>query len=75
MEVFIPEGAGRVKGGFGLGFVVVLAFAGHDGMASRLLSLIAAISCEPAVRVRDRAFGPAALAVPQASLTRWPASR
>ena len=29
------------------GFVAVVAFAGHSGMASRLLSLTAAISCEP----------------------------
>jgi hypothetical protein len=50
----LKERAG-VKRGFGLRFYVVPGFAGHGGMASRRLSLIAAISCEPGVRVKDRA--------------------
>ena len=32
-EVFIPEGAGRCQGGFGLQFCGGMAFAGHGGMA------------------------------------------
>ena len=31
--VFIPEGAGRCQGGFGLQFCGGMAFAGHGGMA------------------------------------------
>ena len=32
-DVFIPEGAGRCQGGFGLQFCGGMAFGGHDGMA------------------------------------------
>jgi hypothetical protein len=56
----LKERAG-VKGGFGLRFYCRWAFAGHDGMASRLLSLTAAVSCEPGVRVKGRALGPGRL--------------
>jgi hypothetical protein len=52
----IPEGAGRCQEGPACSFAVVLAFAGHGSMAARLLSLIAAISRELAVRVKDRAL-------------------
>jgi hypothetical protein len=36
-KVVIPEGAGRCQGGFGLRFRGRCGFAGHGGMASRLL--------------------------------------
>jgi hypothetical protein len=42
------------------GFAVVLALAGHDGWPHGCFLLTAAFSCEPAVRVQDRAVGPAA---------------
>jgi len=57
----LKERAG-VKRGLACSFGVVRGLRGHGGMASRLLSLIAAIPCEPAVRVKDRALGLAALA-------------
>jgi len=39
------------------------------------LALAGAVACEPGGGSQDRAGGPAAVAVPQASLTRRPTSR
>ena len=55
----LKERAG-VKGGFGLRFYCRWAFAGHDDMASRLLPLTAAVSCERGCGSRAGPWGPAA---------------
>ena len=64
------------RGASACGFAVVLAFAGHDGMASRLLSP----DCCLLVRAGGAGPGPGRrpgrpVAAPQASLTRRPTSR
>ncbi len=60
--VVIPEGVGRCQVGFR---PVVLRrcrlFQGMVAWPHGCFLLTAAVSCEPAVRVRDRAFGPAAV--------------
>src|SRR6266700_1224968 len=60
--VVIPDGVGRYQVGFR---PVVLRrcrlFQGMVAWPHGCFLLTAAVSCEPAVRVRDRAFGPAAV--------------
>jgi hypothetical protein len=72
----IPEGADRCQVGVACSFAVVLGFAGHGGMASRLFSPDRCHLVRAGVRVKDRALGSGrACAAPQASLTRRLASR
>ena len=58
----IPEGAGRCQGGFRPAVLRASGFcrAWRHGLTAAF-PLIAACSCEPAVRVKDRALGPGRL--------------